>query len=500
MAQLNQWEGGLNIRLHPGIIKINEGVKYINVDNEKTSLSPIKYDTVIQETDYQRLYIFKDNYIQTDEDRDYVEFNQKLYYSNGTGRPQKSSDGVTFYNLGIEKPSSAPAIATSDSGLLNGTLQYTYTYYNVNDGTESQPSEYSGELEATNNKVLVSNILASADPQVTHIRLYRLGGTLTDMFLVIELDNIDQSYEDNIEDTEILGYALDSHNNAQAFTGTLYLTQANAMFFGSIGNKLYYTDIGFPDYWSEFNYIVFDDNITGIGVTQAGVVVFTKFKTYIVIGTSPSTLSKYLLSGNQGCLSHKTIKFINNTLVWVSTDGVCATSGGDIQIVTKNNLGITLFSNIKDAVVYNEVYYLSYNSKTLAIDFRYGLAFRELSISPTSFMYYNDLVYFVLNGNIYTLGTDSAYRNMVYKSGNIADGSLTNIKTFKSFYVYSTGSLYIKLYIDDNLVLTTTLQGGVEELKVPNQYRQGYYFSYEVEGSGELFELEYKVEGRQNGR
>lgn len=500
MAQINQWDGGLNIRQHPGIIGINEGTTYINVDNGRVSLSPIKHDDVIEEASGANLYIFKDMFIYSNDTRDYVEFNQKLYYSDGVGRPQKSYDGTTFYNLGIDKPTTAVTIASNGSGNISGTLQYCYTYYNVNDGTESQPSAYSSELVVSNNKVLVSNILASTDPQVTHIRLYRLGGTLEDMFLVVELSNADQSYEDNIGDLDILGYALDSHNNAPAFTGTKYLTEANAMIFGAIDNKLYYTDVGFPDYWSEFNYIVFDDTITGLGQTQSGLIVFTMFKAYIIVGTSPTTLSKYLLSGNQGCLNHKTIRFVNNTLIWVSTDGICASSGGDIQVITKNKLGIIKFNDIKDSIVYNEVYYLSANNKVVALDFRYTTNVRELDIYPSSFMYYKDLLYFVDGSYVYTLGTNGFNKNLKYKSGNISDGSLTIIKTYKSFYAYSTGNLTITIYIDDALVSITQLLGGVEEIKIPNQYRQGYNFSYKVEGSGELFELEYKVEGRQNGR
>jgi hypothetical protein len=57
-----------------------------------------------------------------------------------------------------------------------------------------------------------------------------------------------------------------------------------------------------------------------------------------------------------------------------------------------------------------------------------------------------------------------------------------------------------KCYIDDELVSTATLLEGFQEIKLPQDKRLGYYIQFEVTGTGVLNEIEYKVEGRQNGK
>ena len=41
MAQINQWNGGLNTRVDSSMIAVNEGVSYLNVDNSRVTLSPV---------------------------------------------------------------------------------------------------------------------------------------------------------------------------------------------------------------------------------------------------------------------------------------------------------------------------------------------------------------------------------------------------------------------------------------------------------------------------
>lgn len=649
MSQINTWDGGVNTRAFPALIGINQGVEYINVDNLTGNLKPVKEDTKLQNTTYDYFYKFKDVLIESEEQRSYVEYNRKLYFSNGEDRPMKSSDGLTFEGLGIDAPTIPPAVDTSDiepidigiitppykillkrlllinptlngaysyvytyyneatgeesspskvtnshyrkrkrptsqpinfelvltksedsnvthmrlyrapagtpliddhlyrrvgqfanvnttfrdtveivGGLprlseapikpeyrrFKGVIQYCYTYYNIEDGTESPPSPFSEEEVIKNPAglfVTVDNITATDDPQVSHIRLYRMGATLAGMFLVTELENKDQDFIDNIPDVDILGVPLDTFNNNPAPFGLDNLTEANAMLFGSIDNKLYYTDIGYPNYWSSFNFIVFDEPITGIGNTAVGLIVFTQYKTFIVVGNAPETLAKYLLSSNQGCINHKTIQFISNTLLWVSTDGLCASSGGEIQVLTKGSLGLVKF-DVKDAEVFNEVYYLALADKILAYDYRIEPIIRFLDIKTKCMEYHNDKLLFIedreelvedeltMVKGLYELGTHNDNKTMVYKSGYIAEESLTNLKTYKVMYVQSSGDLTMTLYIDNEEVATTELVVGLNEVKVPVANRQGYHFSYKVEGTGEIYEIEFKAEGRQNGR
>lgn len=505
MSQLNDFSGGLSTRVHPGYVGLTEGVEYTNIDPGRLTLKSMYANRLEEATNKSHLYIFKGNKILTNDKRDYVELSRKLYFTDGKGRPQKSVDGLEFFNLGIEKRDEAPVIAEAGAGVVTGTVQYCYTYYNEKDGTESQPTPYSDELAVSNKSVVVS-YYNSTDPQVTHIRFYRIGGTLLDMFMVAEIANdvslVVTQYTDNTPDIEATRIKLSSQTYAPAMEGLQYLTEADATLFAAKADKLYFTDIGAPNYWSEFNYILIDDTITGISDSALGLLVFTKFKTYLVAYGGTVGVMKTLLSGSQGCVSHNSIQYVNNLVVWVSTDGICMTNNGEITLVSQGKLGYLDIKEVKASIVHDEVYYVSLEDRTLAMDTRYGnIIFRNIDIVPSSLCIFEDEVYFIASGFIQVLeGDKNHYALMKFRSGNISESGLTLLKVYKNYYVRVEGELTIRLFLDDELLTETIVAEGVHEIRTPGNDRYAYHFSFEVEGRGELVELEYKVEVRQNGR
>lgn len=499
MAQLNLFDGGLSTRVAPHLISVNQAVVYSNVDPSRGPLFPIMDDTYENKLLEKSFHFFNSQWVDSSSDRDYVEFQSKLYFSDGEGFPQKTSDGSTWNLLGITKPSNMPTVALGITGLLTGDYQYCYTYYNSTDGSESQPSPYSGEVTAALNTIDIP-VVASSDPQVDTIKIYRLGGNFSVMSLVVDLVNTSATYSDNTIDTSIPATTLTSSQNGTPQEGLKYLTEANAMFFGAKADKLYFSDIAFVNAWSPYYFIDFDADITGIGATQNGLIVFTFYKTYILTGTSPTSLSKYLLNGNQGCVLHKSIQFVKNTLVWLSLDGVCASSGTDVQVITRDKLAKFNLTPLGSAVNDN-VYHLAHTTGILVIDFRYGLVFRELTNLVKGIKYVNNLVYFTdKDKKLHTLSTDSVPKFMAYKSPKFPDGSLSNLKNYRTIYVSNTGDLELTIFIDDKLVLSTPLVEGVHEVKLPQDRRQGYFIQFEVRGTGTISEIEYKLETRQNGR
>lgn len=496
MAQLNLFNGGLSTRLAPHLIGVNEALIYKNVDPFYGPLVSIKDDTYLNMELEKNFYLFKGIWVNSSDDRDYVEFQNKLYYSDGIDIPQKSTDGITWHNLGIVKPLSAPTVALGSTGLLDGTFRYCYTYYNSIDGTESQPSSYSADVIATLDTISVT-VVASTDAQVNKIRIYRLGGTYSTMMLVSEVPNTSASVIDNNLSPTLV---LTSTQSGQALPGLKYLTLANTMFFGALDDKLYFSDIAFVNSWSPYYFIDFDDTITGIGVTQNGLLVFTEYKTYIITGGTPNTLSKYLLSDEIGCILHKSIRFINNAVLWYSYEGICASAGTDVQVLTRAKLG-NISLNPRHSCTVDSVYYLSHDSGILVVDMRYGLIFRELSNIVLGMFDIQGVLYYTnADKKLYSLGTSEVPKLMHYLSPKFSDGAISKIKNYKSLYVNCTGNLEFSTYINDALVLTVQLTEGVQEIKLPQIDRLGYWLQFEVKGLGVLLEIEYKLEDRQNGR
>lgn len=381
--------------------------------------------------------------------------------------------------------------------------QYCYTYYNDADGAESAPTEYSDEI-LTIGTILVSNIVASTDPQVTNIRLYRIGGDLTSMTLVDTLSNTSQQYHDTKTDIEIASNdILITVGSTKPPTGLSHLTEYNATLFGAKDSVLWFSETGLPDLWNEFYQIPFTDTIMGLGSTQNGLLVFLRNATYIIVGTSSANLSRYLLNDSQGCISHKTIKYVNNSLVWLSLDGLCTSQGSTIEVITESKLGKLNIDAI-DASVYENQYYLFHEDGTIVMDTRNSsLCFKTLDLVCRGSYYssqFDKLYILNTSGFLEEFATGSSYLEYNYKSGWLTEGSLSVIKNYSTIYIFTSGEVTFKFYVDGLLAGTYELVSGFNQIKIPASTPKGYYSEIEFIGTGFVYEIEFKVEGRQNGR
>jgi hypothetical protein len=103
---------------------------------------------------------------------DFVVSNNTCYFGNGVD--MKKYDSATLSNWGITAPAAGPGIA-----LIGGASNvytswcYCYTYYNSATTHESSPSPISACSGVFTNKTVQLSLVASTDPQVTGIRVYR---------------------------------------------------------------------------------------------------------------------------------------------------------------------------------------------------------------------------------------------------------------------------------------------------------------------------------------
>ena len=488
------FEGGQSSRLSPNLIQPNEAVKYVNVDNTRGILEPVKGKKVVQEG-RRSIYKFQGQWISHTEVRDYVEWQSKLYWTSPSGA--KKYNGTDTHKLGLSaytRPLQVEAVnGTGGDSLEDGTFQYVMTYYNENDGTESPPNEPSVEVTTVAGYVKVKLDFASSDPQTTHMRLYRVGGDKTVFSLVAELVNEAQTYEDRTTSVNIPGEVLDSQAHYPPVEGLQYLTEAYGCFFGAKGATLHVSEIGNPNYWPY--QIEFPKTVTGIGAVQNGVLVFTQYETYILTGTEPSNFVKYLLSGDQGCISHKSVQFIKNTLVWLSTDGICTSTGGDLQILSKHKLGKISLTPIASAV-YDEVYYLFHTEGITALDLRFQPIFKSFSDSSVQGAGVFDDILYVSDGTyIYEMFQGDTKESLEWLSPVITEGAYILHKSYSEVYAIYEGQLTLEVYITDKIVATHQLNStGVAkaELGIPTQDNRGYSIQFRVTGTGTLYELDYK--------
>lgn len=378
---------------------------------------------------------------------------------------------------------------------LQGTYQYQLTYYNSTNGVESGPGTFSDELDLTEGGIItLNNLPVSTDPQVDKKRIYRVGGNLTASTLVAELDNVTTSYNDELKDTDVVGTLLPSSIAEQAPAGLAFLAESYAMLFGAEGAKLRFTPIGEPDSWPETYFLQFDADITGIAAVTNGILVFSKFQTYLVTGTGPTSLSQQLLSSDQGCIAFESVRVISGAALWASTDGICSSSGNNVKVLSKDTLGKISLSPT-DSVVFDEAYYLLEADGTiLSFDFAYGQIFKRLSLDVGSLAIANDELYGIRNGKLQQFYGSDSPTQIAYTSPRFIEGSVTEQKIYKKVHFYHDGDIMVNILINNISVATKSFTGtDSSTIKVPEESKRGFFIQIIITGTGTVHEIEYEA-------
>ncbi len=396
--------------------------------------------------------------------------------------------------------------AFSSISVVKSFYQYTMTYVNtsVPGDIESAPMVFSTETElAVGQKVTITNIPVSSDSQVDKKRLYRIGGNLTVMTQIAEIDNAVVSEVSFLSDLDAT-VPLDSYNNLPPDDDLQFIVQAYAIIFGALNDKLYFSAIGKPDYWPAANFIDFDAPITGILVINNGLLIFTEFKTFLLTGTTSDTFLKYLISTEQGCIKHASCKLVKNQPVWVSKDGVCTLLNGYVSVLSMPKLGPITF-DVVSAEVFKEQYIILLSSGLLYnFNFQTGLIISTIDIDNVNPIQnigrFENLLYCVINDFRATLFTGSDL-DIHYKSPLLTEDIHSEVKLFNNIYIRSNGTFTLLIYIDSNLVATINLTGNkAHDVMPPAEYQRGTAIQFEITGNGIVYEIEYKTLKRQNGR
>lgn len=396
------------------------------------------------------------------------------------------------------------AYSSFDWSSTAAVRSYVYTYYSTSTGFESAPCNVSNEIKVEALYAKVTGFTVPTDPSVDAIKLYRIGGTLTDFFHVVDLAINSTEYNDSKTDIEVLKEEglLNTYNNSKPPSTLRFITEYNNSLFACLDTQLWFSEPGTVDVWKSTNWIQFPEHITGLGATSNGLLVFSRNKTWIIVGEDANSYSKYLLSNDQGCVTHNTIQFTDNVLLWYSLDGICSSNGGAVDVISFPALGKLIIEPVASCVSEKQ-YYLFHDEGAIVVDFRESMRFYTLGLKVKGASYISefDAMYVLIPSSIgihkYNDGTDLTFE---YKTGKLTEGELTNYKTYKVIYVYSKGDNNISVWLDgilaiDNLVLVD----GLNEVRLPQYQTKGYGLEIQFKGTGAIYEVEYKVERRQNG-
>jgi hypothetical protein len=413
-----------NIRIDNGVAKPRAGQDYLSVDEVIDTDIEILYEYTREYHDgtsaqFYRDFVFSsgtelwswgegnawvfeinDGFPLASSDIWMAEYMDWAYIGDGINKLYKYN-GVSYFVVGIVAPA-APADfvdvmagAESDS-TFDGYRAYKYRYVRkVNDGSGNQidyiASSYSNITYSDKGmgRQFVLSLLASADPQVTHIELY--GTEMSNQpitqddnptfYLFATLSNANQDYNDNISDESILSApggvnVYTPEDTTQDWTappaGTSMLLYYKDRLYGvnvkDDPSVLRYSRLGEPEQWGANGFLDVrkddGDVITGLAVRGNSLFIFKNRSIFVITGDPDAVPMMELVAGGEvtgtptefglGCTASRSLaSFGDDTLIFYnSVHGVYKIKGGSVFPISQYVQGIKGLSDDCAGAVY----------------------------------------------------------------------------------------------------------------------------------------------------
>ena len=264
-------------------------------------------------------------------------FRELLFIANGVDRPLKW-DGSTVTLAGLDPPQTAPSPSESGSGNLNGTYRWKVTFVSPTHESSGSPSSVS--LTVSNKQVTLNNIPTSSDTQVTKRRIYRTLAGGSDFWFVGEInDNTTTTFVDDVPDSG-LGAAIPVDKDPPP-SGKYLEVFKNRMWMAGVPGypkRIYFSEFLEPESWPPSYYadiqLPSGDEITGLKVLGETLVVFSRSAPLVIFG---ETLFDFVIRrtlSNAGTESHRSVVQIENTLVYLSRQGIFAFDGAVSRLLS----------------------------------------------------------------------------------------------------------------------------------------------------------------------
>lgn len=559
VTELLNFTGGMNTLVEPHLIRNNEAESLVNVDIRLGSLSSMPNLDYVQDLD-DGSYFYQYNRVvySYGSFRNNVLWDNKWYWSDGISTGKVLEDGSEL-SLGLPTPTAKLVQTLSGSvgaGVHEGSFKYTYTFYSSDTGAESAPAPLPLYLTADGQNISLAGF-ENLPVDATHYRLYRIGGYLPNFMLVDTFTNA--TYTDILDDTKIDGRLLHTLRNGVPPVGLKNLVELNGRFYGSLGNKIYFSALGNPDSWYVNDYFIVKGNIVGLASVPAGLLVLGQFSTSLLYGSDPSNFRLKLISDQYGCLGAESIAYMGDSVVWLSSNQIVMSNGYKIMDITAFKVDRISGLVPTGSIVENDTYYMSFkpglfpdndlypaddlypdkvegtsyvDQGIIALDFKRGenysyklIAYDEIrsigivdsnihvctgsyagnEIACDETMYADCLSF--TNCSPFELDVMNVYGShglarLYYVSPNIIDSGYTILKQYDKVRVLAKGDFNIKIFLGNNMVMERDISIDSEDYEfemigIPNKDNLGYSIRFIVEGIGSVSGIQYSWKNRE---
>lgn len=439
--QAQGFHRGINDRLHPSLIGVDELASASNVDITSDGLRTrdgyITYANTADTTQIDGLYSYRKNdgsifNLRVSNGKVYREdagswtqiysgltagvkcffktFRDVCLISNGTDKILKY-DGSYIGTLEVPPPGSPTLSIVEGAGTLtNGDYRYKLTFVTSlgpNSETNASAATFTITTDGGNDAIEISNIPTSPDPTVIARNIYRrLDGTDTDWYYVATInDNITTNFrDDNITTTKDTSRPAPTDNNAPKIAKFVagiggYLVTANEPDYP---NRVRFSRAGgiefFPDSPNVLDVLTEgNDEITGLVAYDQTVIVFSRDAIHRSVGSAAFDFVR--LPSNFGCIAPGSATEVDRSIVFMSQQGLAALSGNYPEVISQHVKSLNDDFNFGNTDTVSATflprerkYYMSFpsnqsetNNKILVADFRYG------EVSRPSIYYYDDI-------------------------------------------------------------------------------------------------------------
>lgn len=269
-------------------------------------------------------------------------------------------DGSTVTKWGITRPTVGTLSgAAGAAGSPNGTYSLEVTFGNSLTGNESSASDPStATVTVTNQKIVVSNVPVSSDPQVdtrfiyikniaTMGQYFRAGTINDNVTTTITLDFVDADLDIPAPTTVSNNPPPANIRAAAYFQGLMFVTD---------GAQLYYSNILAPEQFNPISIVVVN--------AQDGQTIEALFSDHEILmilksdslwgifnGNNPTTWDVLQIDTDYGCVAPRTVVAANGYTWWWSRHGVVRWIGaGSVDAI-----GLKLYGDPSSTVNFNAI-------------------------------------------------------------------------------------------------------------------------------------------------
>ena len=432
-------------------------------------------------------------------------------YWTGDGFPKMAPIGVAtqgagpypsgFYRLGIPAPVSAPLVTeagnsgTPPATQVNATYIVTYVSAYGEEGPPSPASNiitrWDGAEDQLVGKINVQLPPAPTGPyNIVTKRLYRSesGGEFLYLadFPVAQTSWLDETNSDG------LGIACPSLTWDMPDPTMVGLVEMpNGIFAGFFDNTLCFCEPYYPHAWPVDYQISFPDKIVGLGVTTAGLVVATTGRPRLVTGTTPAAMSASDPDADRVCVSRGSVVDMGEYVVYASTEGLVAVSGGEPQLITEGILTPEQWQALNPASIhacrYEGRYLGFYDGGCFALAPGEGIEFIDVHAANSYYDIAASSLYLIQGSTIskWRGGPSMTYRwrSKIFEfppgSANFSCGKV----------VADTYPVRFRVFADQALVLDEPVNGA-GMFRLPAGYADAREWQVEASGTAEVFSIQ----------